>query len=643
MYGGNVRMLLKITNGCVAFGADIILSGIDFEINKGDKIALVGRNGSGKTTLLKLMVGEYELTKSDDEPSSMIVVRNTSIGYLQQVTFEDETVTLEDEVKRAYQELLEMEARIESMLRALEKDHDPDLIKRCTDLQERFRLMDGYTYRKEYEAAIRQFGFTAEEKVRPLSMFSGGQRTKIAFIRLLLSKPDILLLDEPTNHLDIQAIEWLEGYLRSYRNAVVIVSHDREFLDHIVDTVHEIERGRTTRYAGNYSSFAEKKRLNWAQQQKQYVEQQREIAHLNGIVERFRYKATKAAMAQSKLKQIDRMERVDAPEKADTRSFRAEFEPDVQSVQLVLSVNNLSIGYDKPLTTLSLQVQRGERIGILGGNGLGKSTFLKTIMGQLQSLGGNYIIGDKVKIGYFDQQMALYHSDKNVLDEYWDEFPALRQTEVRGALGAFLFTGEDVFKPVSVLSGGEKVRLALCKLLKRRPNFLILDEPTNHMDIIGKETLEKMLREYTGTLLFVSHDRYFIRQVATSVLVFEEGRAEYFRFGYEEYLEQTARRVAAAAEAEGAGAEGKKEKTRYTTPGKERARWEAKVQKLEAQLEECDAKTNRLREELHSDAVASNYVKLTELQEELTQVEALHLEYLEAWDALQDQFIPGEI
>ncbi len=633
-------MLLKITNGCVAFGANTILSNIYFEINKGEKIALVGRNGCGKTTLLKLMVGEYQLTRLDvGEPSSMVVVRNTTIGYLQQVTFEDETFTLEDEVKRAYRELLDMERRIEELLKELESNPDAATIKRCSDLQERFRLLDGYSYKKEYEAAIKQFGFTAKEKAKPLTEFSGGQRTKIAFIRLLLSKPDILLLDEPTNHLDIQAIEWLEDYLRSYRNAVVIVSHDREFLNKIVSSVYEIEREKMTKYAGNYSAFAQKKRLDWDLQQKRHIEQQKEVAHLSGLVERFRYKATKASMAQSKMKQIERMDIVNAPEQADTRSFHADFEPEIQSVHLVLSANELEIGYDKSLSTVSLQIQRGEKIGILGGNGLGKSTFLKTIVGLMPALSGTCIIGEKVKIGYFDQHMAMYKSSKTVLDEYWDEFPDLTQTEVRSALGAFLFSREDVFKPVNALSGGEKVRLALCKILKRRPNFLVLDEPTNHMDIISKETLEKMLIEYTGTLLFVSHDRYFIKQIASAVLVFDEGKAEYFRFGYEEYMDRAAKRASAA---ETAASAVKKEKQKRTTPGKEKARWDAKVKKLEALLAECDEKTSALQTEIASDAVASDYLKLTSLHEELAQLEDLHLGYLEEWDVLQEQGVVGE-
>ncbi len=628
-------MLLKITNGCVAFGTDIILSGIDFEINKGEKIALVGRNGCGKTTLLKLMVGEYELTKlSDAESSSIVKSGSPTIGYLRQVTFEDETVTLEDEVKKAYRELLDIENRMEKLLREMESNPNDAAFSKYSELQERYKLLDGYGYKKECEIAIRQFGFTNEDKAKPLSDFSGGQRTKIAFIKLLLSKPDILLLDEPTNHLDINAIEWLEEYLKSYKNAVVIVSHDREFLDKIVSSVHEIERGRITKYSGNYSAFAAKKRLEWEKQQKDYIEQQKEIAHLSGLVERFRYKATKAAMAQSKLKQIERMDVVDAPELADTRSFHASFEPENQSVKLVLSVKDLEIGYDEPLSTISLQVMRGEKIGIIGGNGLGKSTFLKTIVGRIPALGGTFSVGERVKIGYFDQQMAQYKSDKNVLDEYWDEFPDLTQTEVRSSLGAFLFTHDDVFKPVNALSGGEKVRLELCKILQRRPNFLILDEPTNHMDIIGKETLEKMLKDYTGTLLFVSHDRYFVKQVSQSVLVFENDNVQLYPYGYEYYLEQAAKKT---EDEKVAIVKDKKEKKSFTTPAKEKAKREARIKKLEALVSDCDEKIAKLKDELESDHVVSDYVKLTELHEKLAEQEELNLGYLEEWDTLLDE------
>jgi len=611
-------MLLKITNGCVAFGANIVLSGIDFEINKGEKIALVGRNGCGKTTLLKLIVGEYELTKLDNgEPPSIVKQANVNIGYLQQVTFEDETITLENEVKKAYKTIIGLENSMEKLLREIESQPSGEALTKYSQLQERFRLLDGYSYKKEYEIAIRQFGFTEEDKAKPLSSFSGGQRTKIAFIRLLLSKPDILLLDEPTNHLDINAIEWLEEYLQSYKNAVVIVSHDREFLDKIVTQVYEIERGIITKYSGNYSAFAIKKRDDWERQQKEYIAQQKEIARLSGLVERFRYKATKAAMAQSKLKQIERMNTVDAPEKADTRTFHANFEPEYSSVRQVLSVNELTIGYDKPLLTVSIDIRRGDKIGIIGGNGLGKSTFLKTIVGKLPALGGSYFYGERVKIGYFDQYMARYKNDKNVLDEFWDEFPELTHSEVRSALGAFLFSGEDVFKPVNTLSGGEKVRLELCKIFQRRPNFLILDEPTNHMDIIGKET----------------HDRYFIKQAATSVLVFEEDGVRLYPHGYEHYLEQTAKK---AAGQKIQNTRGVREKKSYTTPAKEKAKREARIRKLEESLAQCDAIIGRLQAELALPENVSDYIRLTELQKQLSEQEELHLAYLEEWDKLMD-------
>lgn len=626
-------MLVKITNGCVAFGANTILFNIDFQINEGEKVALVGRNGCGKTTLLKLISGEYELAKLDNgEPSSIITARNITIGYLRQITFEDENITLEDEVKKAYKEIFDIEIRMEKLLSEMESDSNNSAVRKYSELQERNNLIGGYTYKKEYETAIKQFGFADEDKGKALSEFSGGQRTKIAFIKLLLSKPDLLVLDEPTNHLDINAIEWLEEYLKAYKNAVLIVAHDREFLDKIVSSVYEIERGKITKYTGNYSAFAEKKRLDWEIQQKKHIEQQKEIAHLSGLVDRFRYKATKAAMAQSKMKQLERMDIVEAPELADTKSFHADFEPEYQSVQLVLSAKDLKIGYSKTLSTVSLNIMRGEKIGIIGGNGLGKSTFLKTIVDAIPKLGGTYSFGDKVKIGYFDQHMAQYKSDKTVLDEYWDEFPNLTQTEVRSALGAFLFTHEDVFKPVNALSGGEKVRLELCKILKRRPNFLILDEPTNHMDIISKETLEKMLKDYSGTLLFVSHDRYFVKQIASSVLVFDNGNVDYYPFGYENYLEQAAKKF---ADEEIVVVKEKSQKKKFTTPGKEKAKMEARVKKLEVLIEECDEKVAKLQEELHSEAVISDYVRLTELQKELMAQEEINMGYLEEWDELQ--------
>lgn len=628
-------MLIKITNGSFAFGVNIILSKINFEINKGEKLALIGRNGSGKTTLLKILTGEYELTKlGNDDEASIVRAENLSIGSLRQITFDDDSISLEEEVKKAYGKLLGMEARMSEILVELDRRPGKTAVREFSDLQESYALLGGYTYKKEYETAISRFGFSAEEKIRPLSQFSGGQRTKIAFIRLLLSKPELLLLDEPTNHLDINAIEWLEEYLKGYKNAVVLVSHDREFIDKVVTGVYEIERGKLHRYAGSYSAFAAEKRQSWERQQKEYISQQKEIARLSGLVERFRYKANKAAFAQSKIKQIERMDLVEAPEKADVKSFHGSFEPEYQSYKQVLTAKNLAIGYDKPLSEVSVEITRGQKIGIIGGNGLGKSTFLKTIVGMLPPLGGSFIIGSRVKLGFFDQQMAQYKSEKTVLDEYWDEFPELKHEEVRSALGAFLFSREEVLKTVSSLSGGEKVRLALCKIIRHRQNFLVLDEPTNHMDILGKETLEKMLKNYSGTLLFVSHDRYFIKQLATSLLVFEENRVDYYQYGYEQYIEQRAGKAAVTEtvfEKEG------RERRPYYNPGKEKTRREARLKKLELLLAECEEKIQKLNEELEREDIVSDYIRLTRLHEEITSQEAQNEEYLREWNTLIEE------
>ena len=487
-------MQLMIRNGVVDLSGEPVLKNVNIEINTESRIGVVGRNGCGKTTLLRLISGELKLAKKQGDDDSLFTVSGKpTIGVLSQMTFTNDHVTMVDELRSAYSDILQMKDRLDTLQTAMETDTSEAIIQEYTSLLERFTNAGGFYFEKEYEAAIKHFGFTTEEKMRPLSAFSGGQRTKIAFLKLLLSKPDLLLLDEPTNHLDIEAVRWLEEYLRNYKKAFVIVSHDRMFLDRTVNTIYEIEHGKTTRYVGNYTEFTAAKKIMRENQAKLYEAQQKEISHLNDLVERFRYKATKAAMAQSKIKQIERMELIDAPESYDNSTFHADFEPAVQSVKDVLDVKELQIGFNKTLSTVSFEVKRGDRIGIIGGNGLGKSTLLKTLVNNLPPLGGEFRFGGGVKIGYFDQQMAHYTGESTVLDNFLSSFPHLNDFEARSALGAFLFSGEAVFKTVSMLSGGERVRLALCKLFKNRPNFLILDEPTNHMDIIGKETLEDML------------------------------------------------------------------------------------------------------------------------------------------------------
>lgn len=677
-------MLYQISNGAVAFGDDVILHSIDFEIRNTEKIAIVGRNGCGKTTLLKLISGEVEMEKLDSDESAFIAkAGNPEIGYLKQIAFDDPDVTLEQEVRKCFVKMDERKAELARAAAELEHDYSDEKVARYTAMEEAFKDDGGYYYEKEYEVMIRKFGFSDDERKKPIRDFSGGQQTKIAFIKLLLSKPDILLLDEPTNHLDVTTIEWLEGYLKSYPKAVVVVSHDRMFLDNVVDVVYEIEYGTARRYPGNYTNFIARKKENYDKQMKDHIAQQKEIERLQRMVTRFKGKPTKTSMAQSKQKAIDRMVIIEAPDKYDNKTFHANFQPEKETGNDVLYTSELAIGYDHPLSVVSLDLKRGEKLGILGGNGLGKSTFLKTIVGKIPALSGEYRFGTNVQIGYFDQQMAMYTSNKTVLDDFWDEYPNLTETEARNALGAFLFSGEDVFKNVNMLSGGEKVRLALCKILKTRPNVLVLDEPTNHMDIVGKETLESMLKDYKGTLIFVSHDRYFVKKVATQLLVFEDGTTNLYQFGYEQYQEKLDREASesknvyrgnaifggaisqngssqtgsdanrSTSQTAAAGNVGESTNANsaaqaggmavsstgkaYYNPGKERSKIQKKVKKAEEDLAVKEAKLDELKAELMKPEYQSSYSKLTEIQNEIDTLEEEILIDMEAWEELSSQ------
>lgn len=677
-------MLYQISNGAVAFGDDVILHSIDFEIRNTEKIAIVGRNGCGKTTLLKLISGEVEMEKLDSDESAFIAkAGNPEIGYLKQIAFDDPDVTLEQEVRKCFVKMDERKAELARAAAELEHDYSDEKVARYTAMEEAFKDDGGYYYEKEYEVMLRKFGFSDDERKKPIRDFSGGQQTKIAFIKLLLSKPDILLLDEPTNHLDVTTIEWLEGYLKSYPKAVVVVSHDRMFLDNVVDVVYEIEYGSARRYPGNYTNFIARKKENYDKQMKDHIAQQNEIERLQRMVTRFKGKPTKTSMAQSKQKAIDRMVIIEAPDKYDNKTFHANFQPEKETGNDVLYTSELAIGYDHPLSVVSLDLKRGEKLGILGGNGLGKSTFLKTIVGKIPALSGEYRFGTNVQIGYFDQQMAMYTSNKTVLDDFWDEYPNLTETEARNALGAFLFSGDDVFKNVNMLSGGEKVRLALCKILKTRPNVLVLDEPTNHMDIVGKETLESMLKDYKGTLIFVSHDRYFVKKVATQLLVFEDGTTNLYQFGYEQYQEKLDREAEesknvyrgnaifggaisqngssqtgsdvkrstsqtgaagnvgestnANSAAQAGGMAVSSTGKAYYNPGKERSKIQKKVKKAEEDLAVKEAKLDELKAELMKPEYQSSYSKLTEIQNEIDALEEEILIDMEAWEELSSQ------
>lgn len=647
-------MLYQISHGCVAFGGDTVLYDINFEIRNTEKIAVVGRNGCGKTTLLRLINGELQLDRRDsDEESFIAKAGSPEIGYLKQIAFADPSISLEQEIRKVFAPMEARKRELEELAAALEHDHSEAMVGRYTSMEEQFKEDGGYYFEKEYEILIKKFGFSDQERKKPLADFSGGQQTKIAFIKLLLSKPDILLLDEPTNHLDISTIEWLETYLKNYPKAVVVVSHDRMFLDHVADVVYEIEYGTARRYPGNYTNFMLRKKENYDKLMKDYNAQQREIARLQRMVDRFKGKPTKVSMAHSKEKAIEHMVKLEAPDRFDTKTFHANFQPAQATGNDVLTIRELEIGYDRPLSKINLDLKRGEKLGVLGGNGLGKSTFLKTLAEKIPPLSGDFHYGVHVQTGYFDQQMAMYSGSRTVLEDYWDEFPKLTETEARNALGAFLFTGDDVFKTIDMLSGGEKVRLALCKILKRRPNVLILDEPTNHMDIVGKETLESMLKDYSGTLIFVSHDRYFVKKVATRLLVFEDGTTHQYQFGYEEYQEKLDRdaaerldeRNSSSSQAFLISLNGAKERAQtetapkkpYYNPGKEKSRLERKIQRVEETLAEKETELAALREELLKPEYQSSYSRLTEIQGQIDAMEEAVTADMEIWEELSRQ------
>lgn len=625
-------MNYTIINGAVEFGAETILEEVNFEIKGKDKIAIVGRNGAGKSTLLKAIINNDMFSEGiGDEKFSIYKEGTPVIGYLKQIEFEDDSITMLDEILKVYKPIIDLENKIQKLVEKMQTDKSEEIATEYSKAMDRYEFLDGYTYKKEYETVINKFGFSADDKLKKISEFSGGQRTKIAFMKLLLSKPDILLLDEPTNHLDVSTIEWLEGYLRNYPRAVVIVSHDRMFLDKIVNKVYEIEYGAITKYTGNYADFERQKKVNYEKQLKDYEYQQAEIKRLMRVVERFRYKASKAKMAQAKLKQIEHMVKVKEPSKYDLTTFKTNFALEKESGRDVLHVKDLEIGYDSPIQKISFDLYRGQKLGIIGENGIGKSTLLKTIVGTIEKLGGEFEFGHNVQVGYFDQQMALLDSEKTVFDDFATEFPSLTTTEIRNSLAAFMFYGEDVFKKISMLSGGEKVRLELAKILKKGPNLLILDEPTNHMDIVGKESLERLLEEYKGTILVVSHDRFFINKVTDSLLVFSKQGVKFFDGSYEKYEEE---RIEEQTEKVQAIKKEKSSNNLYLQQ-KEQARKDARIKKIEKEIDANDKQITDLKLELQKEEVYTNYERLTEVQGQIELLEEKNNGLMEEWESLE--------
>lgn len=601
-------MKYQIINGAITFGNNTILEEINFTINKSDRIAIVGRNGSGKTSLLKSLVDNDMLESGIGLDDLRIVkIGKPSIGYQEQHAFSNLDVTLLDEILKVYKDITNLENKIKKLEDKMISNATSETILEYTDCIERYKLIGGYSYKKEYEVALNKFGFSSEDKMKKLSEFSGGQRTKISFLKLLLSKPDILLLDEPTNHLDIVTVEWLEEYLSNYPKALVVISHDRMFLDKIVNKVYEIEYATLTLYKGNYSSYELQKKLNYEKQLADYEFQQKEIKRLQDIADRFRYKPSKASMAMSKLRKIEQMTIIDKPDHADTRNWKFLLKVDDYSSNNVLSVKDLVIGYQKiPLAKVSFNLYKGQKLAIIGENGKGKSTLIKTLMGIIPKISGKFTCGYNVNKEYFDQQMEFLNDENTVFDEYLQAFPTEDPQQVRNILGTFMFSGEDVFKKIKVLSGGEKVRLQLCKILRKSPNLLILDEPTNHLDIFSKEKLETLLTEYNGTVLFVSHDRYFINKVADSLLVFENDEVVYFDGKYDEYVNKSKNVVVTSEKAKDKKISKKESKPKTTF---------AIMKKLEREIDKKENKRKELETKLFDKEIYTNITKVNEIND----------------------------
>lgn len=616
--------MIAANNVTLRVGKKALFEDVNIKFTEGNCYGMIGANGAGKSTFLKILSGQLEPTNGD-----VTITPGQRLSFLEQDHFKYDSYPVLDTVimgnARLYEIMKEKEA-----LYAKEDFTDEDGIK-ASELEGEFAEMNGWEAETDAEQLLNGLGIEPELHYAQMADLTGSQKVKVLLARALFGNPDILLLDEPTNHLDLEAIEWLENYLCAYKKSCVIVSHDRMFLDKIVNVVYEIEYGMATRYTGNYSAFMAQKQQAYDKALKDSMARKKEIERLNALVERFRYKASKAAMAQAKLKQIERIGDVNAPNPFNVSTFRGAFEPERETVEKAIVLDKLVFGYDKPLGEISAVIKRGEKVGIIGNNGTGKSTLVKTVMHLVKAIDGTAIFGLHANVGYFDQTLTQSFSTKTVLEDFQDEFPLLDNTQARSALGAFLFSGDDVFKRICDLSGGEKVRLALCKIIRKRPNTLILDEPTNHMDIIGKETLENLLSGYTGTVMTVSHDRYFINRVCNRLIVFEDGKASVFDGTYSEF-EQS--RQVAEQTGDNSQTSAPKKKEKPVSESKEIARRKHRMSFLEDKMSVLEEKIAELEDIVHNDeTVYSDYKKITELQSEIdelkTALEPLEEEWLE--------------
>lgn len=643
-------ILLQANNITKLFGADVILSNIKLEVQTQDRLAIVGRNGAGKSTLLKILAGEL----SYDE-GNVFLAKDATIGYLEQHTGLESEKSILEEMKTVFTDLIQQE---EELRRLEARMGDPDLISDETAYQQlltnydtkqqAFRLNGGYQYEADIRSVLNGLRFGDKDLSTPIGSLSGGQKTRLALGKLLLQKPDVLILDEPTNHLDISTLDWLEGYLSSYQGAVVVVSHDRYFLDKTVNTVIEIAHNHSVRYKGNYSNYLEQKAANFERELKQYEKQQSEIKKMEEFVQKNIARATTTKRAQSRRKQLEKMERIDRP-LHDASSARLTFNIERRSGNDVLKVKDLAYQYPESTSPVfehvTFHMNRQDRIALTGPNGTGKTTLLKTIIGKLPAKNGQVELGTGVSIGYYDQEQTELHSSKSVLAELWDEYPLMDEKDIRTILGNFLFTGDDVLKVVNTLSGGEKARLALAKLMMQKSNLLIMDEPTNHLDLDSKEVLESALADYPGTILFVSHDRYFMNKVSTQVLEMADKQVISYLGNYDYFIEKKQEKQEIAA------LEAKAAETKQTTimPENKSSYHQDKaikreIRKRERRISELEEKIAELETEIESNEtlltdpeIFQDYQKAQEITEKNEELQATLLEVMEEWETLSEE------